>query len=104
MATSPDCLVLDGVQNVVQMGAPMDTSQLPQTNITAESWMALRTTTRWGGIIGCIQDNGSFERGWVLGYTNWNFCWAVSTKGTLTISRAHGHIPAQQVVSCRGHL
>ena len=31
----------------------------------------------WGGILGMIQDNGSFERGWLLGYINSQFCLAV---------------------------
>lgn len=84
----PDCLALDGAQNYVRLVAAMDTSKLPGTNFTVEAWVALRNVTEWGGIAGCIQDNGSFERGWLLGYRNWNFCWAISTKGTLTYMTA----------------
>ena len=33
---------------------------------------------RWGGIAGVIQDNGSYERGWLLGYVNRKFSFALS--------------------------
>lgn len=41
---------------------------LPQQQVTLEAWFAPDTTTNnWISLIGCIQDNAAFERGWVLG-------------------------------------
>ena len=42
----------------------------------------------WGGIVGCLQDNGSFEKGWVLGYNKDKFNFALSTSGDLTYLNA----------------
>ena len=35
----------------------------------------------WGGIIGAIQDNGSYEKGWLLGFVNNRFSFALNGKG-----------------------
>ena len=42
-------------------------AELPQRAIAAEAWVRVDKPLRWGGIAGAIQDNGSFERGWLLG-------------------------------------
>jgi outer membrane protein assembly factor BamB len=36
---------------------------------------------RWGGIAGVIQDNGSYERGWLLGYVNRKFSFVIASEG-----------------------
>ena len=53
-----------------------------------ESWVRLDSSTRWGGICGYIQDNGSFERGWLLGYNDSSFSIALATSNTLTYLEA----------------
>ncbi|MDP6930625.1 MAG: hypothetical protein QF412_13090, partial [Planctomycetota bacterium] len=35
----------------------------------------------WGGIVSCLEDNGSYERGWLLGFRQQSFCFALSTQG-----------------------
>ena len=35
----------------------------------------------WGGIVGALQDNGAYEKGWLLGYRKDRFCFAVNTEG-----------------------
>ncbi|MFK7817856.1 MAG: PQQ-binding-like beta-propeller repeat protein [Planctomycetaceae bacterium] len=59
---------------------------LPQEALTVEAWVRVDKTMEWGGIVGCMQDNGAFERGWLLGFRNSAFCFAVATKksGKLT--------------------
>jgi outer membrane protein assembly factor BamB len=84
VVSNPEALFLDGAQNYVRLSPSMDTSLLPAQNLTVEAWVALRSATEWGGIIGCIQDNGSFEHGWLLGYRNASFSFALSANGTLT--------------------
>ncbi len=59
-------------------------ADLPQQEITVTTWVALEAGSQWGGIIGYMQDNGNYEKGWILGYNNEHFTFAVSTAGTLT--------------------
>ena len=56
--------------------------------LTAEAWVAVNSPAEWGGIVGSLQDNGSFEKGWVLGYNNDKFNFALSTGGDLTYLNA----------------
>ena len=76
-------LVLDQTSAVMTIGG-IDGSQLPKRQLSAQAWIALDAGTKWGGIIGYMQDNGSYEKGWLLGYNKESFYFAVSTKGTLT--------------------
>lgn len=51
---------------------------LPRQNFTVAGWVRLDEGTRYGGICGIIQDNGSFERGWLLGYDESSFTFALA--------------------------
>ena len=85
----PAHVEFDGKTGYAKLADSMDTTLLPQTNITAEAWVAITTPTTWGGIVGCIQDNGTFERGWLLGYRDSSFSFAVSgSDGSLTYMAA----------------
>ncbi|MBT5379889.1 MAG: PQQ-binding-like beta-propeller repeat protein [Opitutae bacterium] len=55
---------------------------LPQMGMTVEAWVLVRKTARWGGILSAIQDNGAYERGWLLGYENDHFCFALASDKT----------------------
>ena len=79
----PAALVLNGETTHVSV-EQVDESMLPERNISAEAWVLLNTGTRWGGIMGYLQDNGDFERGWVLGYDNDDFVFGVSTDNDIT--------------------
>ncbi len=60
-------------------------SSLPSNNITAEAWVRVDEQATWGGIVGHIQDDGSTEHGWLLGYRGDKFSFAVAgDKGGLT--------------------
>jgi predicted phosphodiesterase len=54
---------------------------LPTKALTISAWVTVDEPKRWGGIIGAIQDNGETESGWVLGYDEKTFTFAISTKG-----------------------
>ncbi|MCA9212327.1 MAG: PQQ-binding-like beta-propeller repeat protein, partial [Planctomycetales bacterium] len=41
---------------------------MPQKEMTVECWARIDEPQTWGAFIGCVQDNGSYERGWLLGY------------------------------------
>lgn len=84
LSSNPEALYLNGEETYVRMSAAMDTTLLPAQNLSAEAWVTLSAGTRWGGILGCIQDNGSTEKGWLLGYDDTSFNMALSSTGTLT--------------------
>jgi outer membrane protein assembly factor BamB len=67
---------------------------LPQSNMTVEAWVSLDKLRRWGGIAGALQDNGSYERGWVLGYNNSSFTFGLvgSNSSKLTYLAAAGKV------------
>jgi predicted phosphodiesterase len=76
-------LVLDGLRDclVVTDDTAIDATGLPNKNITVLAWVVVETPTRWGGIVGAVQDNGDSEQGWVLGYDESKFTWALAGKG-----------------------
>ena len=54
---------------------------LPAEAFTVEAWVQIDAPQEWGGIVSALQDNGSFEKGWMLGYRKDRFAFAVSTEG-----------------------
>lgn len=75
-----EALWLDG-NTYVQLAANFVGLPLPTRDLSVEAWVALNAGTTWGGILGVIQDNGSAEEGWLLGYNNSQFNFAVSSAG-----------------------
>ncbi len=55
--------------------------KVPKKSITVEAWVSPAKLMRWGGIAGVIQDNGSYERGWLLGYVNRKFSFVIASEG-----------------------
>ena len=58
---------------------------LPKEALSVEAWVRIEKPTRWGGILSAIQDNGSYERGWLLGYENQQFCFALATEKRIVL-------------------
>lgn len=54
---------------------------LPREHLTLTAWVAVERTQRWGGIISCLEDNGGQEKGFLLGYENEFFAFALATEG-----------------------
>ena len=80
---SPHALTLTGdskAKHRIVVSPEISHDRLPQQNFTLEAWVLIDKPLEWGGIIGCFQDNGSFERGWLLGYRNSQFCFGLSTE------------------------
>ncbi|MHC4178056.1 MAG: LamG-like jellyroll fold domain-containing protein, partial [Planctomycetota bacterium] len=77
-----EALTFDGTTTSVEVKG-IDASQLPQEDISAEAWVCLNQGTTWGGIVGYVQDNGSYEKGWLLGYNTTHFNFSVSTASKL---------------------
>tara|TARA_Y100001934_G_scaffold16216_1_gene19489 strand:+ start:6101 stop:8932 length:2832 start_codon:yes stop_codon:yes gene_type:complete len=74
-------LRLDGDNSMDVPG--MTAEQLPNKNLTAEAWVSLDSGAQWGAIAGYYQDNGSYEKGWLLGYNKTNFLLSVSSESKL---------------------
>lgn len=76
-----EAIELDGSTNSILITDDHNLAKLPAEAISAEAWVRVDMPLRWGGIIGAIQDNGSFERGWVLGFENSEFSFGVAGEG-----------------------
>jgi hypothetical protein len=58
-------------------------AHLPKKDMTVEAWVRVDHPGEWGGIIGAAQDNGEYERGWILGFRKDRFGFGLKAeKGT----------------------
>jgi hypothetical protein len=48
------------------------------------NWSELRPVGEWGGIVACMQHNGNFQRGFILGYHDENFDFGLVSKKVAT--------------------
>lgn len=81
---SPFALQLDGDSKAGHRLVASHTvvpAQLPQREITVEAWAKVDKPSEWGGLVGLIQDNGPYERGWLLGFRKTQFCFALKGDG-----------------------
>lgn len=58
---------------------PLD---LPAMSFSVGATVSVETPRRWGGIIGAVEDNGGYEKGWILGYDEERFTFGLSTEAT----------------------
>ncbi len=54
---------------------------LPKGDMTVAAWVSVNQQQPYGGIVGVVQDNGDTERGWVLGYDERHFYFALASEG-----------------------
>jgi len=80
-----DALELDGSQSLA-LGENLESPALPRERFTAEAWVRIDKPIAWGGVIGAFQDNGTFEKGWILGYQTNRFSFAVKTAARPTLN------------------
>ncbi len=76
-------LVLDGFTEylVVATNAAAAEPLLPKKELSVAAWVLLNDTRSEGGIAGFVQDNGDFEKGWVLGYNRRVFTFRLASTG-----------------------
>jgi len=55
---------------------------LPKQAMTIAAWVRIDEGIRYGGICGIIQDNGDFERGWLLGFDETHFTFSLAAQAT----------------------
>ncbi len=71
-------LELDGSGQSVLVAENHREAKLPKRTISAEAWVRIDDPLTWGGLVGAVQDNGDFERGWLLGYRDSKFSFAIA--------------------------
>ncbi len=78
--TTAGGLVIDGMDGVLEIGQMSETLRrhLPDEDMLVSAWVLISTPTEWGGIAGILQDNGDHEEGWLLGYREDHFCFALA--------------------------
>jgi acid phosphatase type 7 len=79
---SAQALIFSGA-DYLELGASMESARavLPTREFSVSAWVLLNESTRYGGITGLLQDNGNYEKGWLLGYNNKTFTFTLSTQG-----------------------
>lgn len=55
-------------------------AKLPGRAITVEAWVMVNEPQEWGGFVSAVQDNGDFERGWVLGFNGEHFSFGLASE------------------------
>ncbi len=65
---------------------PAASEGLPLIQMTVSGWVNVAAADNWGGFIGCLQDNGGYERGWVLGTRAQRFSFALVAANTNTMT------------------
>ena len=65
----------------IQKGVTPNAKFLPKRDFSLTAWVRIDEPTEWGAIFGCLQDNGSNEKGVLLGYDRSTFCFALATNG-----------------------
>ena len=76
----PPRMELPGREERVVVSSSPDRVLMPEREITAEAWVRVDRVTPWGGFLGQVQDNGDFERGWVLGFVESRFSFALASE------------------------
>ncbi|MFT5095549.1 MAG: hypothetical protein ACI93T_004396, partial [Porticoccaceae bacterium] len=71
-------LELDGSGQGVVIAENYRDASMPRRTISVEAWVRVDEPQTWGGIVGAIQDNGDFERGWLIGYRDSKFSFALA--------------------------
>ena len=94
---APHAMVFDGnskAKHRIVVTDALAAAKLPRQDITVEAWVRVDRPGKWSGIIGVLQDNGNYEKGWFLGVGpgGANFCFGIASVkvGRLT------YLPAAQ--------
>ncbi len=78
----PPRVELDGRSGDLIVASDLSKALLPTQDVSVESWVRLDRADTWGAIFGAVQDNGDFERGFLLGNRESAFCFAVASEKT----------------------
>jgi acid phosphatase type 7 len=65
---------------VVRDKVAPDAQFLPKTAFTIDAWVRIDQPAKYGGIAGILQDNGSYEKGFLLGYSDDAFSFSLAAE------------------------
>lgn len=74
------CLLRRSSDPIASASGKMQSAQLPSESLSVEAWVAIDLPQKWGGILGALEDNGEDERGWLLGFRERKFFFALSSQ------------------------
>ncbi len=86
--SSPIALAPDSFGGGLVFNAPEDAFRaseplaLPDTYLSVDAWACVETPQRWGGLVGLVEDNAEYEKGWMLGHDEHAFTFGISTRAT----------------------
>ncbi|MDE0892827.1 MAG: hypothetical protein OSB14_11645, partial [Planctomycetota bacterium] len=66
-SAGPGALMFSSGAHRAVIDAGVSSSALPKKVFSAETWVTIDKPLKWGAIITAMQDNGGFEKGWLLG-------------------------------------
>ncbi|NNJ25409.1 metallophosphoesterase [Alienimonas chondri] len=69
---------------------------LPTAALTAAATVSIERPTRWGGIVGAISDDGEDEHGWLLGYDETSFTFAIAGADGVSLTYLKGRTPYER--------
>ena len=75
---------------------------LPSKSLSVTVVASIEEAPDWCSLLGCMQDNGSYERGFFLGSRSGFPCFAVSTGKDLVYARSNQALPLGQPVVLQG--
>jgi len=73
--------IFNGKDSYLSITDQLSNATLPERYMTVETWVKLKTSHTWGGFIGAFEDNGGYEKGWVLGNYSNKFSFGLATSG-----------------------
>ena len=80
----------DGAKvGAVKLSDQSSVASLPKSAITVEAWIKIRKPQKWGGILSTAEDNGAYERGFILGFHENTFYWGIAGSGTNPIKLSY---------------
>lgn len=77
--SDPECIRLNGTSSV-ELSDNIATLPFPKRTLSLEAIAAIDKPDEWGAVIGALQDNGGFEKGWLLGNCRDRFAFALAGK------------------------
>src|SRR5262245_41056541 len=69
-----------------------EASFLPKEALSLVAWVRVDEPTEWGGIVGCMQDNGPSEFGFILGYNKTGFYFGLASASSRVPGKDHGKL------------
>ncbi|MFT5528023.1 MAG: hypothetical protein ACI9HK_006011, partial [Pirellulaceae bacterium] len=85
---------LDGSSRY-ELSGGIPNKALPKMQFSVESWVRLDRTQAWGAILSAIQDNGTYERGWMVGVKDSQFCFGLTSSKTNRLTYLTSTAPIQ---------